>query len=188
MLLEIIQETRKALDNDMYIAALSMALTIPDICGKAEYPNKQAGRRYIDWFEENIGKYEHPPFKEGRTRMPYLSGEVVYSLRNSMLHQGTPNIKKESINDEACKIDRFILVKQEKNKYDSYGDSAEYSERDMSLDKHGVYRSYYMNIRRLCLIICATAEGYYKDNKEKFDFFNYVMVDKGHEYDDIFSF
>lgn len=120
--------------------------------------------------------------------MPYLSGEVVYSLRNSMLHQGTPNIKKESINDEACKIDRFILVKQEKNKYDSYGDSAEYSEQDMSLDKHGVYRSYYMNIRRLCLIICATAEGYYEDNKEKFDFFNYVMVDKGHEYDDIFSF
>lgn len=188
MLMEIIKEINKALADNMYIAALSMALTIPDICGKAEYPNEKVGKRYIDWFEENIGKYEHPPFEDGKTKMPYLSGEVVYSLRNSMLHQGTPNIDKDKIKEETNKIDRFILVRQEKNEFDIYSDSAEYSDQDMSLDKHGVYRSYYVNIRRLCMIICATAEGYYKENKEKFDFFNYVMVDKGHEYDDIFSF
>lgn len=40
MLMEIIKEINKALADNMYIAALTMALTIPDICGKAEYPDR----------------------------------------------------------------------------------------------------------------------------------------------------
>ena len=188
MLLDIIAEIQNALDNNMYLAALSLALMVPDICGKAEYPDKRVGERYKDWFEENIGQYEHPDYKDGDEKMPYLSGEVVYSLRNCMLHQGTPNIDKGNINDPVCKIDRFVLVKQEKNQFDIYGDSSSVSDHDMSLNNKGIYRTYHVNIRRLCLIICWVAEGYYKDNKEKFDFFNYTLVDKGHEYDDLFSF
>ena len=187
MLLEIIKEIRNALDNDMYIAALSLALTVPDICGKAEYPDKSVTERYKTWFEEYIGQYEHPPFRNGRTKMPYLSGEVVYSLRNSMLHQGTPNIVKDKIKDETCKIDRFVLIKEKKNEFDMYGDSAEVSESGFFLGHIGDKRAYYANIRRLCLVICDTAEGYYQDNKSKFNFFNYVMVDKGHEHDDLFA-
>lgn len=182
LLLELIKEIRTALDENMYLAALCMALTIPDICGKAEYPKYGPGQRYKKWYEDNIGKYDHPPFKNEKDRRPYLSGDVIWALRNSMLHQGTPNIEK------TCKIDRFVLVKQEKNEFDIYGDSIETSKQDMSLDKHGVFCSYYVNIRRLCLIICAVAEGYYNDNKERFDFYNYIMVDKGHEYDDLFEF
>lgn len=40
----------------------------------------------------------------------------------------------------------------------------------------GDSRSYRMSIRRICLIMCAVAEGYYNENKEKF-YFNYEILD-----------
>lgn len=46
MILRIIDETEKALSHDLYFAALNLALTLPDICGKAEYPNLRTGERY----------------------------------------------------------------------------------------------------------------------------------------------
>ena len=39
MILRIIDEIEKALNHDLYFAALNLALTLPDICGKAEYPS-----------------------------------------------------------------------------------------------------------------------------------------------------
>lgn len=82
------------LENDCYISALGMALTLPDICGKAKYPQwkkQNVGLRYKKWYDEYIGFREIPsgPHSED---FSYLSGEVVYSLRNCLLHQGTPNI------------------------------------------------------------------------------------------------
>ena len=47
--------------------------------------------RYIKWFDEYIGQYERDD-ERIRVGMPYLSGELVYSLRNSILHQDNPNI------------------------------------------------------------------------------------------------
>lgn len=57
MILRIIDETEKALSHDLYFAALNLALTLPDICGKAEYykENKDKFDFYnyelIDWDE-----------------------------------------------------------------------------------------------------------------------------------------
>ena len=42
--------------------------------------------------------------------MPYLSGEVLYNLRNAFLHQGNPNIVSSEIKDIRCKVDEFNLV------------------------------------------------------------------------------
>ena len=46
--------------------------------------------------------------------LPYLSGEVVYNLRNSFPHQGTPNIDVSKIIDSANKVDEFTLVFEKK--------------------------------------------------------------------------
>ncbi|MDY4819768.1 MAG: hypothetical protein SO206_05990, partial [Bacilli bacterium] len=92
MVNELIKEINQCLDNGCVMAGLSLALTLPDICGKAIYPElKKPSVRYIKWFDEYIGQYEHNN-KHMRVGIPYLSGELVYSLRNSILHQGTPNI------------------------------------------------------------------------------------------------
>ncbi len=92
MMLQLINDVNKALDAECYYSALTLALTFPDICGKAEFPQEKCtGKRYKDWYDEYIGKYEQCPCENCQnTTMPYLSGEVVYSLRNSLLHQGHP--------------------------------------------------------------------------------------------------
>ncbi|HVI40256.1 MAG TPA: hypothetical protein VM577_06320, partial [Anaerovoracaceae bacterium] len=93
MILKLIDDMNKALDAECYFSALALALTFPDICGKAEYPQNGPTKRYKDWYDEHIGKYEQCLSEQNQEPpMPYLSGEVVYSLRNSLLHQGTPNI------------------------------------------------------------------------------------------------
>lgn len=95
MILRIIDEIEKALSHDLYFAALNLALTLPDICGKAEYPDLRTGERYKKWYDENVGVTEKPPkCTEDEPEMPYLSGEVVYSLRCSLLHEGNPNLQK----------------------------------------------------------------------------------------------
>ncbi len=39
ILLEKIKEVKRALECKCYLSALALVLTLPDICGKMEYPN-----------------------------------------------------------------------------------------------------------------------------------------------------
>ncbi len=171
MINRLIEDINKALDAEAYMAALSLVLTLPDICAKAKYDNSLKNKeRYIKWFDEYIGQYEKPPVKSDETKMPYLSGEVIYQLRCSVLHQGTPNIDSSKIKDEMCKIDHFTLVIEKKKPFDIYIDTASVSSM-MSPKKLKPTRNYEVNIRRLCLIIISTVEKYYEENKDKFTFF-----------------
>lgn len=168
----IIKDINCALDNKAYFAALCLALTLPDICGKAEFPNEtNTKKRYIGWHDEYIGKFEkRPKMDDNHPEMPYLSVEVVFSLRNFLLHQGTPNIDINRIQEEACKIDNFELLVEEKNEFDIYADSSAYCHNSGK-------RTYRVSIRRLCCILCWVAEPYYQENKEKFNFFNCSIVE-----------
>lgn len=170
MMLRLIDDVNKALDAECYYAALSLVLTFPDICGKAAYPQEtRTKKRYIKWYDEHIGKYEQCPCEHcKKTQMPYLSGEVVYSLRNSFLHQGTPNIESSNIKNKNNKIDSFQLAIESKNPFDIYSDSGGIC--------NGSVRTYRVNVRRLCLIICSSVEAYYKANQDKFNFFNYSII------------
>lgn len=162
MIDKIVDDINTALENGAYLSALSLALTLPDVCGKAEYPTeKNNGKRYKDWYDKYIGQYE----TDGQTDCPYLSGEVVYSLRNHFLHQTTPNIDKGKIQNPQNQIDEFVLIIQPKNKYDIYA--------DLSVSGDPGEKEYQVNIQRLCFILTRTASWYYKNNKEKFGFIQY---------------
>ena len=182
MINRLINEIQKCMDYDCLLAGLALALTLPDICGKAEYPQENSNKkRYIQWYDEKVGITEKPPKSaQSDTEMPYLSGEVVYSLRCQFLHQGTPNIEVSKIKEEACKIDDFTLLIQKENSLDIYSDSAAVfscgTDPDGKKPTHQL-RSYEVNVRRLCMILCACADGYYKRNTDKFNFFHYEIVD-----------
>ena len=169
MLKRIISECQKCIDNECFIAALELALTIPDICGRAEYPRENNTTRYIRWYNTYIAPYEKPSAPYG-TDMPYSSGELIYNLRNSLIHQGTPNIDASRIKEERCKVDEFVLTIG--NPYDggtskvSYGKGMTITERMLEI-----------NIVNLCKKLCATASGYYDENKDKFNFFQYRLQD-----------
>ncbi len=179
MLLKIIEETKKCVESECFIAALTLALTIPDICGKAEYPAEGNTSRYIKWYNKYIGDYEKP-ISIYSCDMPYSSGELIYNLRNSMLHQGTPNINSSKVNEERCKVDKFVLtisnVEDGGTSMVSYGKEMKITQRMLEV-----------NIVNLCSKICAAAKGYFFDNQNKFDFFQYELKDIRHAYDVLFS-
>ncbi|MDO5332137.1 MAG: hypothetical protein Q4E99_05600 [Bacillota bacterium] len=182
MLQALIDDLNKALDNDCFFSALSLALTLPDICGKAKYPKeKSSKKRYTDWYDEYVGACEQCPGEEGK--MPYLSGEVVYQLRCSFLHQGNPNIDKNKIQEECCKIDSFVLLTEKKKDFNFLADSASSSEDSFNAQAQGnAYRCYEVNVRRLCFILSACAGAFYKENPELFNFFDFKIVDLDERY------
>lgn len=170
MIDRIVQDIRGALDNNLYFAALNSALTLPDICGQAEYPSDGVAKRYIAWYDKEIGRFEKSPEHDGAEEMPYLSGKVMYSLRCAMLHSGEPNINGTSVKNKPD-IDKFSLVIEKAQPFEIYSDASSV------VDFRGEHvRSYRMNVRRICLILCAVAESYYHDNKEKFHF-DYEIID-----------
>lgn len=52
-------DIERCLDNGIYMPALGMALTIPDICGKVVYPKCKVSKfSYIAWYDEFQGHYD----------------------------------------------------------------------------------------------------------------------------------
>lgn len=170
MLNQIIDEIERSIENECFIAALSLALTIPDICGKAEFPNEGNTKRYIHWYNTFIGQYEKPR-SDYCADMPYTSGEIVYNLRNSMLHQGTPSVNSSKIKEDICKVDKFVLV------ISSVYDSG-YSRVSYRSDTNESFRELNISLLDLCKKICDAAKKYYSENERRFDFFEYELLDK----------
>lgn len=167
----LVSEIRVALSHELYLSALALALTLPDTCGKAEYPNEEyTGVRYRNWCKKYV--ITDKCNSTYGCDMPYLNEEIIYSLRNSLLHQSTPNVERSDIRKKRCKIDKFELVASK--------DVA--ANGDLSMVAYGkgrriVRRELQVHISHLCYIICAAAERYYDDNKAKFDFIKYSLVE-----------
>ncbi|MBE5766690.1 MAG: hypothetical protein E7335_05975 [Clostridiales bacterium] len=178
MINKIVDDINRALDNECLLSALALALTIPDVCGKAEWPEKRNGRRYIDWFDTYVGVSERCTCEEcQKAQMPYLSGEVVYSLRNCFLHQGTLDIEPIKVKAHDNHIDEFVLVTERKKEYETCALS--YSVMT-ECDRNGnkiVKKRIRVSVRHLCFVLTACAKGYYEKNKDKFDFIRFSIMD-----------
>lgn len=174
MIKELTWEICKCLKDGYYMAALTSALTLPDICGRAKYPEmvKQTKQRYIQWFDEYIGQYEKSTDEDHG--MPYLSGKLVYSLRCSIMHQGNPNIECKKLN-----IDYFELLYREIEGVSVCTSSSEARIIDVDGEEVATNIKYCVNVRMLCWKICKLATYYFNKHKEQFDFFNYNLVDCG---------
>ena len=58
---------------------------------------------------------------------------------------------------------------ESKKPFDPYCDAASiYNERE---------KSYRVNVRRMCLILCLSVRGYYENNRDKFNFFHCGIID-----------
>ena len=85
---DFIDATRAALASGNWYAAVTVALTIPDICGRLENPQEGSKARFVRWYDRYLlAKYQVPV---GPTRKleTFLNGNDCYALRCAFLHQG----------------------------------------------------------------------------------------------------
>lgn len=162
----IIAEIKQALENKMYIVALSSALTLPDICGKAEFPNMRTKRRYLSWGEKYIDSRNYNDYEY--CAIDGMDIKTIYDLRCSLLHQGTPKIERDLYFELVC--DQYERAKSfryfTKSIYEPTSDG--HKERKV--------QSISVNVTFLCNLLCDSAAKYWNENRQKFDFINYNMV------------
>jgi len=92
---------RKAIIENNHYAALALALAMPDICGKLEYPNKKSEDRFKIWFDKYM-KHVYETNIMGNLVI-FMTGADCYALRCALLHEASDEI----INQRA----RVILEK-----------------------------------------------------------------------------
>lgn len=150
-----VMDIRRALKQQCYFAALSLSLTLPDICGMVEYPDAGVTERYINWFDKYLG----PQLKDS-TPTPCLTGEVVYNLRNTFLHQGTPTIDSGKVKEARNQMDRFMLILGDGTRLYSMGMTVQM--RDVAL------RALWVDVTYLCDTLCEGAMAYYRAHQDAF--------------------
>lgn len=100
----LINSIKQSLENRNWYAALTLALTLPDIAGKIEYPSQRSSRfRYCEWFENFILDYYTSEIGPKKKKTTFLSGRDCYALRCTYLHEGNSEITgqsaRETLND-----------------------------------------------------------------------------------------
>lgn len=178
MINRIVNEINRCIENECFFAALALALTLPDICGKAEYPKKKSRERYIDWYQENIGDYEKGVSESDTPELadlPYMSGELLYQLRCSFLHSGDTDIDVDKISEPQNKLTRFTLEIRKSDDLLASSSSANLRYNHVGEVEE---REYEVGIVRICKILSDVALKYYRENSEKFTFFSYNIVDR----------
>lgn len=78
---------RAASRDQNWYAALTLALTFPDICGRLENPAMGSQARYVQW----CSRYLEPKYVTRAGRV-LLSGRDCYGLRCAVLHEGSDDI------------------------------------------------------------------------------------------------
>ncbi|WP_309343777.1 hypothetical protein [Actinomyces oris] len=175
----VISEVRCCLESGNYRAALVLALIIPDIYGLIEHPEcrKESKKRYVAWFNDHIlVSYAKKFTPEGGVSESYFDGDMCYSLRCKLLHEGNNQIDVKSINasgDKGCRFELRLIV----GGSDSYG-RAIYSVPGCETV---VVRQVTLNITDLCEALCSGAEDFCRTrNKDDFNNrqLNYVDLSK----------
>lgn len=161
-MLEKISDIREALNNKTYIAALALALTLPDICSQVEN-NRSNGNRtmYIDW----VNKYMPPESFEAALsgfEKQEFDGEMCYSLRCKILHNGNTDVKSASLGVD---VDSFRLVKPGSQYY-----KKGFHYREININGKPTYVTI-IAVDYLCEQLCNAAERFYHSvqNKSLFD-------------------
>ncbi|WP_018394534.1 hypothetical protein [Bacillus sp. 37MA] len=105
---------RQSLEAQNWTAALAVALTLPDICGRLEYPNDSSSKRYSKWFDDYMKEEYSMGHLEDATT--FITGRDAYALRCSFLHGGETNISQQRI-QEVLQEFIFMAPKIDNGKY-----------------------------------------------------------------------
>lgn len=174
MIENIISDIQSCLDNHCYYAALALSLTLPDICGAQEYPEASVANRYINWYNAYIGGYEESQRIQAPDgyKVSYLSGEVIYNLRNTFLHQGSANINSQKMKDTDNPMDELHLI--------ITGDEIVITEMDFNCQCAPIgmhFSMHLVDVRYLCSMLAGVAEYYNRTHQDNAPKNNSLIID-----------
>lgn len=188
MIDQIFEDINKALDAEAYIAALALALTLPDLCGKIEYPEEKSSRkRYIMWYDLYMGTppksfmLERLTDQDDERFPPYLTGQVLYQLRCNLLHESMPNVDKENVLDEnkeietTWNVDEFVLIAEKKNDFDMYAHCSSVHWDNFSTSD---FRKYELSVRKICADLIYVTTKYFEKNPDKKHNIKFTLINK----------
>lgn len=85
---QFIEAIEKSLVERNWLAALTIALTLPDICGSTESPRASNGERYRKWCDIYLcPRYRHV-LGGSPDPVEFLSPGDLWKLRNAVVHEG----------------------------------------------------------------------------------------------------
>ena len=92
----IIDEIKGCVEQGYYFAALSLSLTIPNVCASYEKKRRASGHDYEKWCTQWLIPV-----------LPYdITGEIVYALRCSFFHAMDAKMKKGALQKYNRKANR----------------------------------------------------------------------------------
>lgn len=109
----LVAAVEQAIDQGNWYAALSVALTMPDICARMEQPEvKSSKKRYTDWCDRYLTpRYtrEMPSLAIPGTQEShvFLGGGDCYALRCAVLHEGLDSTVTQNAREA---LDRFTFI------------------------------------------------------------------------------
>jgi len=90
---------RKAIQEDNLYAALTIALTLPDVCATLEDPSaRNVGARYTKWCQQWLVPTFTTPAGPNTSSHEFISAAEFYYLRCSLVHAGKSAITKRGAN------------------------------------------------------------------------------------------
>lgn len=178
-MIEKIKSIMKAYNDENYLAALALTLTLPDICAQVEFPeinyknfgNGYVGKRYKKWFDLHLKQYFGESgtmsIEEDDTNLKYLEGKkkyvfdgkACYALRCSVLHEGNDDI--------SSKTEAYNFLIYAKNPDNSLPISIN-SVFSHSHQTGEVKQVILLDLDEFCYIVCKEAEESYLSNPESY--------------------
>ncbi|MDP5338044.1 MAG: hypothetical protein NWQ28_05650 [Nodularia sp. (in: cyanobacteria)] len=107
------EAVRQAIAQGNWYSALASALTLPDICGWLEYPEKNVSERYTHWYDTYM-KEKYGGFYDESERLEstFLSGKDCYALRCAYLHNGQDDITGQNARES---LNEFLFITPSKS-------------------------------------------------------------------------
>ena len=106
-----IEEIKKSIKDKNFLSVLCMTLIIPDICINYLGQDNKEGKAYKKWFDKYVGNNIFPDSERKKKREIdniKFDGKTCYSLRCSILHEGTIPVEYKYLKDE--KINKYKSV------------------------------------------------------------------------------
>ena len=172
-----IEEIKKSIKDNNYLSILCISLMIPDICVNYLGWDNKDGKGYKKWFDEYVGDNCLPDNKNNRKRREIdnirFDGKTCYSLRCSILHEGTTPLEYKYLKTE--KIKKYKSVQLCVNsKSDVDGQYGEAKSISTSFDKKEY--SIRINVVNFGKEMIAGCEKFLKDINED-DIRLFIMID-----------